>query len=185
MKIFYSVRAEFECVYLINGAFNENPKAVQYSAMSPLYVTLLPLKAVLLPYTVKLLAGKAASNAELCDCYEVAPDHFAAVFKQRHNYVYSPAHTTSALPESGVAPAFYRAVKSGDPDKARRMMTRELSESIDDDALTAFFAPYCNIVENRFSDLSGGFFLINKTTLKGEAFEFEITNGRIADIEQL
>lgn len=185
MKIFYSLRAEFECVYLINGAFNECPKAVQYPAMSPLYVTLLPLKAMLLPYTVKLLAGKAVSNGELAECYEVAADHYAAVFKERHNYVYSPAHITSAVSEKGLAPAFYRAVKSGDLDSARRIMTKELSESIDDESLSAFFAPYCNIVENRFADLSGGFFLINKSTMKGEPFDFEIVNERIADITQL
>ena len=185
MKIFYSLRAEFECVYLINGAFNENPKAVQYPAMSPLYVTLLPLKAVLLPYTVKLLAGKAVSNGDLAECYEVAADHYAAVFRERHNYVYSPAHVTSAMPEKGLAPAFYRAVKAGDLETARHMMTKDLSESIDDDSLTAFFSPYCNIVENRFSDLSGGFFLINKSSMKGEPFDFEISGERISDISQI
>lgn len=184
MKIRYSVASEFDCVYLINGAFNERAENVEYPAMSPLYVTALPLKAVLLPYTVRLLAGKATGNADLAQCYEVAPDHFLVRLKERHNYVYSPAHAQAITPEKGLAPAFYRAVKSGDLESARRMMTKELSDAVDDESLAAFFAPYSDIVENRFSDLSGGFFLINKNTLKGEPFSFEVSGERISDIMQ-
>ena len=138
----------------------------------------------LLPYTVRLLAGKATGNADLAQCYEVAPDHFLVRLKERHNYVYSPAHAQAITPEKGLAPAFYRAVKSGDLESARRMMTKELSDAVDDESLAAFFAPYSDIVENRFSDLSGGFFLINKNTLKGEPFSFEVSGERISDITQ-
>lgn len=183
MKIFYDFSAEFECVYLINGAFNETPSIIEYPAMSPIYVTLMPLKALLLPYTVKLVAGKVMSNSELAVSYEVATGHFAVRFKERHNYVYSPAHIQSLSPEKGLAPGFYRAVKSGDFSLARKMMTSELSGSVDDESLAGFFAPYSDIIENRFADLSGGFFLINKNTLRGEAFDIEFSGEKISNIE--
>lgn len=184
MKIYYALKSEFDCVYMINGAFNEKADVINYPAMSPLYITVFPLDAVLLPYTVKLIGGRAVCNGQLAQCNEVAPDHFLVRLKERRNYVYSPAHTQSVAPETGLAPEFYRAVKSGDFAKARSLMTKDLSDSIDDESLAEFFAPYCDIVENRFADLSGGFFLINKNTLKGEPFSIDVTGERISDIRE-
>ena len=43
MKITYAFLPRFECVMLLNGAFNEKPMPLAYPAASPLYVTLLPL----------------------------------------------------------------------------------------------------------------------------------------------
>lgn len=184
-KIFYDFAAEFDCVYLLNGAFVECPRVVEYPRMSPIYVTLLPLKALLLPYTVRMIDGKAVSNADLTQAYEVADGHYAVRFKERHNYVYTPAHTQTLQPPKSAVGAFYRAVKSGEFETARRMMTKDLSDSVDDESLAAFFAPYCDIVENRFSDLSGGFFLINKTTLVGEPFDIPLVGDRISDFSAL
>ncbi len=184
MKIYYALKSEFDCVYMINGTFYEKADVINYPAMSPLYVTVFPLNAVLLPYTVKLLGGRAVCNEQLAQCNEVAPEHFIVRLKERHNYVYSPAHTQAVSPERGLAPEFYRAIKSGDFAKARNLMTKELSESVDDDTLAEFFAPYCDIVENRFADLSGGFFLINKNTLKGEPFSIDVIGERISDIKE-
>ncbi|MBQ7227816.1 MAG: hypothetical protein IJX05_05405 [Clostridia bacterium] len=183
MKIRYAVDAEFESVYLVNGAFNEKIKNIEYPAMSPLYITALPLNALLLPYTVRLIGGKAVANADLAQIYEVADSRYIVRLKERHNYVYSPARVQTIQPEKGVVPAFYRAVKSGDFPKARLMMTKDLSSSIDDESLADFFAPYIDVVENRFADLSGGFFLINKNTLKGEPLSVEIVGERINNIE--
>ncbi len=183
-KIYYDFIAEFDCVYLINGAFNEKARVITYPAASPLYVTVLPLKALLLPYTVKLAGGKVLSNAELAVSYEVADGHFAVRLAERHNYVYSPACVQSLNPRGGRECRFYRAVKAGDFAAARKMMTAELSESASDDDLAEFFAPYADIIENRFADLSGGFFLINKNTSRGEAFDFVLSGDKISDIRE-
>ncbi len=185
MKIKYSIEAEFETVWLINGVFREDAGVTEYPALSPLYVTALPLKPLLLPYTVRLLDGKATSAADLADSFEVAEGRYAVRLKARHNYVYSPVHTLTAEGGKGVVPDFYRAVRSGDTAEARRLMTKELSDSVDDESLIAFFAPYSDIVANRFADLSGGFFLIDRATGKGEPFDFDIVRERINDIKAL
>ena len=183
MKIQYAFAPEFECVMLINGAFNEKPAPIAYPAASPLYVTLLPLKALLLPYTVKLLGGKPASNAELARSCEIAADRFIVGFSERHNYVYSPV--AAETPPKGAAQRLFRLVKAGDTEGARKLMTRELSESVDDAALTEFFAPYSEIIENRYPDIPATHFLICKDSLKGDGFVFACNGAKISDIDEL
>ena len=125
MRIMYAFVPHFECVTLINGAFNERPAALSYPSASPLYITLLPLRAMLLPYTVRLIGGKVASNAELARSFEAGADRYIITFDERHNYVYSP-RTPVTHPPTDPAERFFRAVKSGDVGLARGMMTKEL-----------------------------------------------------------
>lgn len=183
MKVKYAVQSEFECVYLVNGSFRDTLNVVEYASDSPLYITVFPLKAMLLPYTVKLLAGRIMNNHDLADSFEVSESCFTVRLKERHNYVYSPVSPHAAQVPSGVVPAFWKAVKSGELTDARRLLTKELSDSVDDDSLTAFFAPYSDIVPNTFPDIDCSYFLINTETGKSEPYSFQIVNGHIADID--
>ena len=114
MRIMYAFVPHFECVTLINGAFNERPAALSYPSASPLYITLLPLRAILLPYTVRLIGGKVASNAELARSFEAGADRYIITFDERHNYVYSP-RTPVTHPLTDPAERFFRAVKELPP----------------------------------------------------------------------
>lgn len=183
MKIQYAFAPRFDCVMLINGAFNEKPTPVTYPSSSPLYVTLLPLKALLLPYTVKLLGGKPMCNTELARSCEITADRFVIGFAERHNYVYSPK-ATEEPPLRGLPPRLFALVKAGEFDAARKLMTRELAESVDDAAIAEFFAPYSDIIENPYSDISATHFLIHKDSAKGDGFVFTCDNARISDIEE-
>lgn len=184
MKIQYAFAPRFECVMLINGAFNEKPAPVTYPSSSPLYVTLFPLKALLLPYTVKLLGGKAMSNTELASSCEIAADRFIIGFAERHNYVYSPK-AVEETPIKGLPPRLFALVKAGDFESARKLMTRELSESVDDAAIAEFFAPYSGIIENPYPDIAATHFLTHKDSMKGDGFVFTCDGARISDIDEL
>ena len=184
MKIKYAIESVYESVFLVNGIFKERINNVDYPKMSPLYITTLPLSALLLPYTIRLVNGKSTCNSNLVSIYEVADGRFIVKLKERHNYVYSPESIQKLPPESGVASVFYRTVKAGEFEKARRMMTKELSSSINDDALASFFAPYVDVVENRFDDLPGEVFFINGETGRSEPFHFEFSGEKISNIEE-
>ena len=183
MRIMYAFVPHFECVTLINGAFNERPAALSYPSASPLYITLLPLRAMLLPYTVRLIGGKVASNAELARSFEAGADRYIITFDERHNYVYSP-RTPVTHPPTDPAERFFRAVKSGDVGLARGMMTKELSESVTDEALADFFSPYSYIAPNPYSDIRATHFLAPSEG-RAEGFVFAFDGSLLADIEEL
>lgn len=185
MKITYALLSDADCVYLINGAFNDSPKEINYPSDSPLYVTLLPLKANLLPYTVKIVGGKVTTNTELCESCELSPVHFVLRFKERHNYVYTAGTAGDFLPGKSLPAKLFAKIKDGDIENARSLMTKELSSSIDDESLLGFFEPYNAVIENKFKDLNGSYYLINSQTKKGEAFYFSLKNGLIDNIEQV
>lgn len=184
MKIKYGIMSESECVWLVNGTFKDYINIIEYPSESPLYLTLFPLKAIYLPYTVKLLSGRVLCNNDLADSYEVGEGYFIVRFKERHNYVYSPVTPHEHKPPQGIVPRFWKSVKSGELDDARRLLTKELSDSVDDDSLIAFFAPYRDLIPNPFSDFKCSYFLINKDTAKGEPYSFEIENNLISDINE-
>lgn len=178
MEHVYYPRFSRGAVFLINGSFVEKPGAVPYDDSEPLYITVLPLSAVLLPYTVKLLKGKAAENNLLCDCYEIEKGHTLCLLKPRHNYVYAPPAAPEPVHGGGVFEAFFALVKQGKTVEARRHMTPELSASLSDEGLTEFFSEYEALCENTFTP-SGGYLLLGKSTARCKV---TLTDAKIADI---
>ena len=183
MKLLYAFLPRFDCVTLLNGAFNERPSPVAYPAASPLYVTLLPLDAMLLPYTVKLLGGKAASNGLLASVVEASPERYVVSFSERHNYVYSPV--LSPQPARNAPERLLVLVKSGDVASARRLMTDELARSVTDEAITGFFAPYSHIAENPFPDMPATHFLAPAEGGRADGFVFRMSGNNIPDIDEV
>lgn len=184
VDIFYYIETDFDSVFLINGVFREKSGLLSYRSGSPLYITALPLSAVLLPYTVKVVDGYIIGNENLADSYTVTSGKYIVKLKQRHNYVYSPLSPVYNSPEKGCAFDLFRAVKKGNLGDARSYMTKSLSSSIDDDNLTAFFAPYIQMLPNRFSDI-GANYLLARDDKKCEAYNFAFSGTLIDNIEQL
>lgn len=184
MDIVYYIEADFDCAFLINGAFREQAGLFKYPASSPLYVTVLPLSAVLLPYTVKVVGGRTVGNENIAGCYAAGSSRYILKLKARHNYVYSPVAPVSTTHGKGAAHDLFIAVKSGDTSAARALMTGSLSASIDNESLLAFFSAYSDIIANRFSDIGANYLLVAGDK-KCEAFNFAFSGNLIDNIEQI
>ena len=184
MDITYYIEADFDCAFLINGVFREKGGLLGYPAKSPLYVTALPLNAALLPYTAKIVSGAVIGNENLVGCYSAADTKIIVKLKERHNYVYSPVASVTSAKPVGAAYDLFRAVKKGDLGGARALITQSLGGTIDNDGLIAFFAPYTEILPNRFAEI-GANYLLARTDKKCEAFNFAFSGNLIDNIEQI
>lgn len=176
MEAVFTVTADFDAVYLINGAFVETP-VFRFDPHDVLYVTVLPLESHLLPYTVKIVLGCAQNNADLAVCARLGEDYYIR-FLPRYAYAYD-AHKKPDLPTGSSVPCrFFELVKAGNLIPARAMMTDELSKSVTDDDLSAFFDGYTALLEN-----AGRFYLLDENRV-GVPFRFTLTDGRIDNIEE-
>lgn len=139
-----------------------------------LYITVLPLDAMLLPYTVKLAAAAVQANETLACLYRSGSE-FILKLQPRFNYVYTPS---PRLREKDMTEIFFAHVKAGAPEKARAFMTPELSGSIDDKSLIDFFSPFIDISP---ADAPGRYYMLGSD---GEAklFIFTLKNGLIDNI---
>ena len=52
------IQSDFDCVYSINGEFYERADSITMSEYDVAYITVMPLKFSLLPYTVKLIVAE-------------------------------------------------------------------------------------------------------------------------------
>jgi hypothetical protein len=179
MEIVLHIRADFKCVYLLNGSFVENADAVKYGGGEPIYITALPLNAHFLPYTVKVLNGRALSNEPLASVYSLGQNNYYVRLRPRRNYVYSSEHREAPVKRGG-AEGFFFKVKCGDLSGAREHLTDALNASIDDGALRAFFDEYTDILHNTFTaGPPSSYFLIDGGGA-GTPFNF-VMNGKLID----
>ncbi len=180
METTICIRTDFPCVFLLNGTFAESAESFSYPGGEPIYITVLPLAAHLLPYTVKLAANKPLSNEKLCAAFSARGKLCVKLFP-RYNYIYS----TERVEEAAVtAPErMFRAVKQKNFSAARKVLTETLSSSVNDETLTEFFDGYAQIIKDDFSrpKNSGAYFLVNADG-KGASFIFELNEGLIDNI---
>ena len=143
------IKTDFAAVYLLNGMFAERADGFAYGDGEPLYVTVLPLSAHLLPYTVKLAAGKPLSNEKLCAAFR-AGDRLLIKLGPRYNYLYTPVKQDDP---SALSPPekLFRLVKQKSFPFARKLLSDALGASVDDGGLAAFFADYTAIFPDEFS----------------------------------
>ena len=179
------IKTDFACVFLLNGTFAEQALDFNYPANEPLYITVLPLGAHLLPYTAKIFKGKAVENEKLC-AVVLRGDKTLIKLLPRYNYVYSPVKTdgngTGATPPERV----FWAVKHKNYAQAKKLLSEELLATIDDDGLEEFFKDYTAIVKDDFSakhvyGLGEGYFLVNAEG-KGSLFYFDVQDGLVDNI---
>ncbi len=171
METLITLTHNFEAVYLVNGVFTEK-NVIACDSDDVLYVTVLPLNPLHLSYTVKTAMGRILSNQSLARAFKTR-DGFVIKLSPRFSYVYSTAiHDSPA----DVAQLFFEYVKERDLEKARALLTPELSQSLTDEALTEFFDEYEDIA--KYKD---GYYLINREG-EGEPYEFCIKASLIDDI---
>ena len=152
------IKSEFDCVYLINGEFYERADTLVMSEFDIVYITVLPLKHTLLPYTVKL-CGAENITSELATGIRLGDDPYILSLAPRYIIVYGNAKPLPP-PTSHIARLF-SFVKSGDVNSAYAMLSETLKSSIGKPELSAFFADYDRIAECTW-DEGRKFFLIDK-----------------------
>ncbi|MDE6201740.1 MAG: hypothetical protein K2M47_07720 [Clostridiales bacterium] len=173
------IQSEFECIYMINGEFYEYADCITMSEYDVVYVTVLPLKHSLLPYTVKL-CGTESVNTELALGLRLSPDHYLLSLSPRYLIVYgsSPKPTP---PKSHIARLF-SLIKSGDTTAAYAMLSDELKGSISKDTLSSFFADYEKLIECNW-EKGNKFFLIDKNNA-ARLHAYTLKNEFIDDISE-
>jgi len=179
------IKTDFKCVFLLNGTFSEKADGFLYPAADPLYITVLPLSAHLLPYTVKLLKGKAIENESLCAAFTKSDNTYVKLLP-RYNYIYTAKEPQVLSAGAGIPERLFAAVKNKNLPLAKKYLSENLLQTIDDNALEAFFADYTAILKDEFSrgisyDNSEAYFLIDKDA-KGILFTFEVFDGLVDNI---
>lgn len=173
------IQSEFECIYMINGEFYEYADCINMSEYDVVYVTVLPLKLSLLPYTVKL-CGAENVNSELALGLRLSPDHYLLSLSPRYMTVYS-ASPKPAPPKSHIARLF-SLIKSGETQAAYAMLSDELKNSISKDTLTSFFADYERLIECNW-EKGNKFFLVDKNNA-ARLHAYTLKNEFIDDISE-
>ena len=173
-----------DAVFMANGVFLENNSCIRYKQKEAVYVTVFPLNPALLPYTVKFTGCSAFPDSGLVTVVALSKDKYLALFSKRYSYVFS---SCDVLP-SDCSPIgeFFTSVKAGDMEKARSFMTRELSSSVQNQAISEFFAPYKAVVkdEHFLSMQEGGFLLIDDKNVALPVV-MTIKNNLIDDIAEI
>lgn len=152
------IKSEFECVYLINGVFCETADSLSMSEYDVVYVTALPLKHTLLPYTVKINGAQNIAS-ELATGIRLDPDNYLLSLAPRYIIVYGNAKPLP--PPATPITRLFSLVKNGNLPAAYAMLSDELKRAISQAALGSFFAPYERIAECTWTD-GNKFFLIDK-----------------------
>ena len=166
-------------VLLLNGSFVQAAAAVRYEYNEPLFVTVLPLDAAYLPYTVEILGGKAVTNANLAVCCDMGGGHYYIELRPRYAYVYSPSERPT--PKSDNLPARLSVlVQEHNYDAARTMLTASLNDSVSGDALADFFDGVVAVRENTFTPQKG--YLLIKNDGTASRCDMVIKNGLIENI---
>ncbi len=162
---------ETESVYLVNGEFFEGDAFVS-SADEVVYITVLPLDARFMPYTVKLVGGKVACNESCAAVCKTGEREFALKLGLRYGFVFSGEHKN--LPDD-VCCKFFYYVKGKHFDFAFEMLSRSLSGLSERD-LGAFFNGYVDIFNVR-----GKYYLADETGA-GHECVFALKDGKIDNI---
>ena len=176
MESEFTVTADFEAVYLINGAFAENP-VFRFDCDDVLYITVMPLCAYLLPYTVKIVSGSVRNNRELAVCAKIGGD-YCVKFTPRYAYMYDAGRKPELQTESAAPCRFFRLLKCGDISHARAMLSPELSSGVSDEDLAAFFEAFSSIIEHK-----GRYYLLDGND-EGTEYRFVMKHGLIDNIEE-
>lgn len=187
MEIFYYFDCCFPTVYLVNGVFFENVSALKSAPGDSLYITLLPLDAVYLPYTVRVGGSEIYANSALCKLYKLPGGRVYVRFLPRFNYVYSPVRHDVKPTSPSAAKRMFDAVKAANIPAVRSLLTPALSASVDDNSLLEFFDGYSDVLENNGYVPAGKdtFFLIPDDGSTATLFKAEFKDGLIDNISEV
>ncbi|MCH5350736.1 MAG: hypothetical protein J1F39_02050 [Clostridiales bacterium] len=175
------IKSKFDCVYQINGDFFERADSLAFSEFDVLYVTVLPIRHTLLPYTVKL-EGARNTKAELYNGIRLDKNNYLLTLEPRHMTVYGFSRQETAVQPSPVMRLF-SLIKNGDVFSAYAMLSESLKETVDKRALVAFFEGYDRI-EECFWKTEPLFYLID-TNEVAHLNKYTLDGGLIDNIEEI
>ncbi len=153
------IKSDFDCVYLINGELMERADSLAVTEYDVVYVTVLPLRLNLLPYTVKL-CGAENTSSEVYSGIRLDENNYLLSLSPRYMTVYGM--TPAAVTPSSPIARLFSLVKIGDLGSAYAMLSEELRSSIDKNDLNGFFAGYERIAECTWESDGSRFYLIDK-----------------------
>lgn len=187
MDLTLHIRASFNAVYLINGKFFETATRLVTRADEVAYITVLPLSAALLPYTVLLSGGKVRSNPDLARAATLPTGGTLVLLSPRYGYVYSPApFPRPEKPPEGIAATLFSLVRRGELSSARALLSRDLSAAVDDEALGAFFDEYDEILSpSGLLPAPRDCWLMVGKDGRAALFRFAVRDGLISDITEV
>lgn len=171
MEIHFTILPETNSVYLLSGSFLEENRFVIQSD-EVVYLTVLPLGAAYLPFTVKLIGGKVASNKDLAFSVKTGEGEYALKLGKR-NYVYSEGHFAGS---DDLCCKFFYYVKGGHFNFATELLSPSLKAGLSDRAMQRFFAEFSDIVK-----VGDKYFLAGDDGT-GKLCAFSIENGKIDNI---
>lgn len=181
MDITLNLNCNFDTVFLINGKLFESGEII-YGEKEVVYITVLPLSALMLPYTVKMVGGSVKSNLELVKCYSLESDKFFIRFSPRYSFVYSVPVPKTPGDVWDIAEKFFNAVVEKKTDEARRCLTGELNAGIDDKSLLSFFDGFKDLIAH---DAARGLYYLIDQKNHGVLYNFVLKNGTIDNIMEL
>lgn len=187
MDVIYHFDCTFPAVFTVNGVFFESLAKLKSGFGDSLYITVFPLDAIYLPYTVRLGGGEVFANSTLTVMYMLKKEHYYVRLLPRFNYVYSPVRHEPLRRGTSAARRLFEALKEKDVAAARAMLTSELSASVDDKSLLEFFDGYRDLVENNnyISGIGESFFLIPDSGECATLFKVDSQNGLIDNIGEV
>ena len=186
METLYFFECEFPSVFLVNGVFFSSLTRLKADSGDSLYITVLPLDAVYLPYTIRLGGGAVYANFALTVVYRLKGERHLVRLLPRFNYVYTPVRHEQPKTDTSKAKKLFDAISKRDIISARSLLTPELSASVDDNSLLAFFDGYCDLVDNNgyITGEVNSFFLIPTGDGEAALFRAEYKNGLIDNIDE-
>ena len=171
MDINIMLLPEVECVYLIDGRFFEGD-LITTSPENVVYLTVLPLDARFMPYTIKLMGHKAVNSDALALSCKLGERSYALRLSKRY-FIYSQEHKNE--PDDLFCKFFYY-VKGKHFGFAFDMLSKGLSSGLNDAELEAFLNDYIELIKVRDE-----YFAVDKKGV-GHKCIFAIKDGKIDNI---
>lgn len=162
---------ETESVYLISGRFFEGDSFVS-SSDEVIYLTVLPLDARYLPYTVKIIGNTVVSNESIALMCKIAENRYALKLGLRYSFVFSAGHKNLS---DDICTRFFYFVKGKHFGSASELLGNGLS-GVGENDLTAFFKEYSEILK-----VKDKYYLMDEHGVGHECI-FVFKNGKIDNI---
>ncbi len=162
---------ETESVYLLDGRFFEGDFFVT-APDEVVYITVLPLDARFMSYTVKLIGGKVASGREVALMCKIGEGDYALKLGARYSFIFSSEHKNVS---EDMCCRFFYNVKGKHFALANEQLSPSLS-GISEKDLNAFFADFTDIIK-----VKDKYFLIDASAV-GHECVFAFKGGKIDNI---
>lgn len=162
---------DYESVFLINDRLFDGESFFS-TENTVTYVTVLPLNAVYLPYTVKLVGSIVVSNQSLALSCKIDENEYALRLGSRQ-HVYSPSHISLM---GDICIKFFYLIKGKHFGLASELMSDSLKAGLGESELIAFFEGFSHMINSK-----GKYYAVDKQGV-GHICTFCVSDGKIDDV---